>query len=279
MITEQRRLGGRWVTTGGRDGSGVPVVLLAGCGVPHVMWDTVVDALAGRRVIWLDRPGVGGTSWPGRLPTLSEEVATLAELAAGEDAPVVLVGHSMAGPHAEAVTRQYPRLVAGLVLVDASVEWRPPAGTGRVAVWDGLASTTRWLLARGPIRGIVRPVLAGALHTRTARRRGVSDEMADALTDVWLQPDTQASTVAEFGAYAGQITELYAVRARHPWPNPPTEVLTAGRGSTRSWFAAQERLAGLLHAGHRVVDSGHNMMLARPQEIVGAVDRVSSQVT
>lgn len=276
MITEQRRLGGRLVTTGGQGGSGPPVVLLGGCGVSHVMWDAVIVALPGRRVVWLDRPGVGGTPWPGRLPTLSEEVATVAELAAREDAAVVLVAHSMAGPHAEAMVRQYPRLVAGLVLVDPSVEWRPPVGAGRVAVWDGWARAARWLLDRRPVQVLATPVVGRAMHSRVAGRRGVTSEMADALTGIWLQPDTQASIVAELGAYAGQITELYAVRARHPWPGTPTEVLTAERGSTRTWFACQRRLARLLGAGHQVVDSSHNMMLARPQTIADAVGRATS---
>lgn len=278
MITEQRRLGGRLVTTGGTDGAGPAVVLLAGCGVAHTMWEGVQAGLPGRRVVWLDRPGMGGTPWPGRVPTLSEEVATLAELAACEDAPVVWVAHSMAGPHAEAVTRQYPQLVGGLVLVDASVEWRPPVGSGRTGAWNRAAGTTRWFYRRRPVASLAHVVVRGQLRSRAAGRLGITPSMAAELTEILPQPDTQAMTVAEFGGYTGQITELYAIRARHRWPGVPAEVLTAAKGSNRQWFEAQARLARLLGAAHHRVDAGHNMMLDRPGAIVAGVERVSRQL-
>lgn len=280
LTPERRRLGGRVSTVGGHDGSGPTVVLLGGCAVPHVMWTPVLEALAGRRVLWLDRPGMAGTRWPGRLPTLAEEAATIAELAAAEAAaghgPVILVGHSMAGPHAEAAVRQYPQQVGGLVLIDSSVEWRAPVGAGRGAAWTRLARATRWLLGRRPVAGITQSVVGGLLRTPMAHGRGVTGAMADTLSEIWAEPDTDAMTVAEFGAYTAQITELYAVRARHAWPKIPTELLIAGRGASARWLGCQQRLARLLGGGCRTVDSGHNMMLGRADAIVGAVDRVSA---
>ena len=278
MIGEQRRLGGRLVTTDGSSGVGPPVILLAGCGVPHTLWEAVRAGLLGRRVVWLDRPGMGGTPWPGRVPTLSEEVATLAELAVREDAPVIWVAHSIAGPHAEAVTRQYPRLVGGLVLVDSSVEWRPPVGAGRRGGWNRFAGATRWFYRRRPVGALAHALLRGQLGSPTARRFGISSSMAAELTEILPQPDTQAMTVAEFGGCTGQITELYAIRARHPWPTVPTEVLTALKGSGRRWLDAQARLAGLLGATHHRIDAGHNMMLDRPEAVVASIERVANQI-
>jgi len=274
-VTEQRRLGGRLVTTGSTDGAGPPVVLLGGCGVPHSIWEPVLMRMEGRRVVWVDRPGLGGTPWPGRVPTLSEEVATLAELAAREDGPVVWVAHSMAGPHAEAVTRQYPRLVGGLVLVDSSVEWRVPGHAVRAASWERFAGMSRWLLGRRLVGALAQAVVGGPLASRTAARRGITANMRDELGAVLVQPDTVAMSVAEFGGYAAQIVELYAIRARHRWPGVPTEVLTARRGTSSQQLAAQARLARLLDGVNEVVDAGHTMMLDQPDAIVDSVERVS----
>ena len=48
--------------------------------MPYYAWDPVVELLTGRWVVRMDRPGLAGTPWPGRLPTLAEEIATLEDL-------------------------------------------------------------------------------------------------------------------------------------------------------------------------------------------------------
>ena len=130
-------LPGRVVVAGGRavhiveQAGDAPVVLfLGGCGVAYYAWDSVVALLGGRRIVRMDRPGMAGTPWPGRLPTLAEEVDTLADLIGMIGSIPVIVAHSMGGPHAEALARRHPDLVAGLILVDGSVERtpRPPSG-------------------------------------------------------------------------------------------------------------------------------------------------------
>ena len=62
-------------------GSGPPVILISGCGMPSYAWDPVARLLAGHELVRLDRPGLGGTPWPDHLPTLAEETATLVDLA------------------------------------------------------------------------------------------------------------------------------------------------------------------------------------------------------
>ena len=99
-------------------------------------------------VLRLDRPGLVRTPWPGVLPELSAEVETLVDLIERMEAPAVLVAHSMAGLHAEALARRRPDLVAALVLVDSSVEWRvrrPRSGRG----WLGRRG---WFAARSRCR-------------------------------------------------------------------------------------------------------------------------------
>ncbi|MDN5769615.1 MAG: alpha/beta hydrolase, partial [Microlunatus sp.] len=124
-------LGGRLVNIVIEPGPGRPVVMLGGCGVPSYAWDPVTKRLPDRLRVRLDRPGLAGTPWPDRLPTLEEEIATLVELTTRFPGGV-LVAHSMASFHAEGVIRTRPDLVAGLVLVDGSVETvaRSPVGDG-----------------------------------------------------------------------------------------------------------------------------------------------------
>lgn len=269
-------LGGRRVRLTERKGRGPMVVLLGGCGVPSPLWQPVVDLLPGCSVVRLDRPGMLGTPWPGRLPRLDEEVATLAALVARTGEPVVLVGHSMAGPHAEAFVRRYPELVRGLVLVDGSVEWElRPAGRrdqGLRAFWRVAARVVRQSLQPRPLRLVAR--LGGRVVVAAQSRLRVWSRMPGvvALGD----PEAAASVVAENGAYADQLRDLERVRAERPWPGTPTVVLTAAGDGGPSWVRDQHRLADLLQARQVVVeDSRHLMMLDRPQRVADAVRAVA----
>lgn len=273
-------LGGRQVRLTEQPGLGPTVVLLGGCGVPSPLWQSVVNLLPDRAVVRLDRPGMLGTPWPGHLPRLDEEVATLAALAprAGAGQPVVLVAHSMAGPHAEAFVRLHPGQVRGLVLVDASVEWQlRPAGLrerGVRAFWLTAARAVRTGLQPPVLRAPAR--LGGRLVVAAQSRLRVSDPMP-AVAELG-DPETAASVVAENGAYADQLRDLERVRAERPWPGVPTVVLTAAGDGGASWVGDQRRLADLLGARQVVVeDSRHLIMLDSPQRVVDAVRAVEEE--
>jgi pimeloyl-ACP methyl ester carboxylesterase len=271
-------LGGRQVRLTDQQGAGPTVVLLGGCGVPSTLWEPVADLLPGRAVVRLDRPGMLGTRWPGRLPRLQEEVATLAALAARTGGPVVLVAHSMAGPHAEAFVRLHPAQVRGLVLVDGSVEWELRAAglrdRGLRAFWLSSARAVRAGLQAPVLRVPAR--FGGRLVVATQSRLRVWDPMpaVAALGD----PEAAASVVAENGAYADQLRDLERLRADRPWPGTPTVVLTASGDGGASWLEDQRRLADLLGA-HQVVveESRHLMMVDGPQWIADAVRAVEEE--
>ncbi len=268
-------LGGRQVGLTEQQGRGPTVVLLGGCGVPSPLWQPVVDLLPGRSVVRLDRPGMLGSVWPGRLPRLDEEIATLAALVARVGDPVVVVGHSMAGPHAEAFARCHPELVRGLVLVDGSVEWDlRPAGQGDRALralWLASARAVRAGLGPPPLRLVAR--LGGRVVVAAQSRLRVRSRMPGVAT--LGDPETAASVVAENGAYADQLRDLEAIRAEHPWPGTPAVVLTAAADGGPSWVRDQRRLADLLQARQVVVeDARHLMMLDCPQAVADAVRAV-----
>lgn len=270
------RLGGRLVHLSERAGRRPPVLLLGGCGVPSPFWQPVVELLPDRHVVRLDRPGLLGSPWPGRLPTLAEEVATLTAVVDHVGGPVVLVAHSMAGPHAEALARNRPEQVLGLVLVDGSVEWhlRHPGARDvlRRALWQAVARLARRLTSSTPARAATRVVARLAVVSQSGLR--LMD--TPAALDAFAEPDAAASLLAEQGAYVDQLRDLDQLRRRLPWPPRPTVVLTAAGDGGLRWLVDQRRLADLLGARQVVVEEArHLMMLDSPAVIARAVRAVS----
>jgi pimeloyl-ACP methyl ester carboxylesterase len=162
------RLGARTVNVLVEPGGGPPVILLSGCGMPSYSWDPVARLLTGHELVRLDRPGLGGTPWPDHLPTLAEETATLIALTEAHPGGV-LVAHSMASFHAEATIRRRPELVAGLVLVDGSIETTPrrPVGEG---AWLAAARAAEWM-AKVPPLAALGPIVDRVTVTAQSRRR------------------------------------------------------------------------------------------------------------
>lgn len=269
------RLGGRLVHRLVEAGTQPPVVLLGGCGVPYYMWNLVARGLDGRELVRMDRPGLVGTPWPGVLPRLAAEVDTLAELLQSLSAPALLVAHSMAGFHAEAVARLHPELVQGLVLADGSVEWKP-----RPPRWERF-----WLLAARFLRGaspfpalrFVGSLTDRAMTTAQSRRLRWHRRRPPMAVATYRAPDAVASVIAESAAYESQVLDLAAVRSAHPFPAIPVRVLTAAGAGGRRWVRAQAKLAEAL-GGSQVIaeDSRHLIMVDRPDLVIAAIVEVGS---
>ncbi|MFL9682730.1 alpha/beta fold hydrolase [Streptomyces sp. KL110A] len=164
------------------DGHGPVCVLSAGLGLCWFDWDPVVPLLAPHRtVVRFDRPGHGlsqGTTAP---PTLAGEAHRIAALldALGLPGPVTVVGHSIAGLHAEGFARLHPDRTAALVLVDSSTEdhprpgrlgWTVPAGTALTALGlpAALGPALRRLALRPTRRRPPRSAASTAVHASGA---------------------------------------------------------------------------------------------------------------
>ena len=267
-------LGGRQVhlevEPGRGEHPGTPILLVPGCAVPSYAFRGVRTAMPGRWFVAIDRPGMVETPWPGRLPMLAEEVATLLELCEALGRPPVVVAHSMAGPHVEALVRQHPGSVSGLVLLDASIELdaKPaPAALDRA-----------WLAAsRLALEGSRLPpfALAASLSTRVAvwsqsHRLPIDYDRPPGTDDLFRRPDTLASLVAEQAAYADQLADLQALLETTTWPGTPSVVLTAG--SRAAWVRKQRVLAHRVGGRQVVVErSRHLMMVDRPDVVAEAV--------
>lgn len=272
-----RTAGSHVATAGGRSvhlevvpGAGTPVLLLGGCAVPSYAFRPVVTALPGRWCVSLDRPGMVGTPWPGRLPTLAEEVATLLGLCEALARPPVVVAHSMAGPHVEALVREHPGSVRGLVLLDASIEVD--------AKRPGVAFDAAWLAAsRVALAGARLPpfAVAASMSTRVAvwsqsQRLRLDYRRPPGAQELFRRPDTLATIVAEQAAYGDQLADLQDLLGTTTWPGTPSVVLTAG--SRAGWVRKQRVLAHRIGAPQVVVDhSRHLMMVDRPDAVADAV--------
>jgi pimeloyl-ACP methyl ester carboxylesterase len=131
QIAQQYPAPGKLIDIGGRRiqidcrGAGSPTVVLES-GLDNfgsLSWAKVHDAIAQTtRVCAYSRAGI---MWSDPNPADFDSQQTAQDLHtaltnAGEQAPLVMVGHSLGGPHVLTFTSLYDREVAGFVLVDAS---------------------------------------------------------------------------------------------------------------------------------------------------------------
>ncbi|MFF8834798.1 alpha/beta fold hydrolase [Streptomyces sp. NPDC015130] len=271
------------------DGTGPVCVLSAGLGLGWFDWDPVVPLLAPHRtVVRFDRPGHGLSAPATAPPTAAGEADRIAALLdalagaqeGGDDrnhpaprggrphegphrpyrAPVTVVGHSIAGFHAEAFARLHPARTAGLVLVDSSVEEHPrPTRTDLVARALGEV-----LCAAGL------PAALGPAVRRAAVRSDPAP--ADLVRRVYRTSRVLRGTLLENAHYGAVAAELLALRDRFPLPpGLPVTVLAAPGGSAR-WERRQRALARRLDAAYEGVErSGHLVMLDRPDAVARAV--------
>ncbi|WP_329623865.1 alpha/beta hydrolase [Streptomyces sp. NBC_01255] len=278
------------------EGSGPVVVLSAGLGLSWFDWDPVVPLLAPyRTVVRFDRPGLGLSAPAVAPPTAAGEADRIASLLdalgalgarnaldglggarnaldglggalVGRDGrqgpvgPVTVVGHSLAGFHAEAFARLHPTRTAALVLVDSSVEEHPrPSRTAAVSQALGRA-----LSAAGV------PAALGPAVRRAAVRR---DPAPGALIRrVYRTSRVLRGALLENAHYGAVAAELLDLRDRFPLPpGLPVTVLAAPDGSAR-WERRQRALARRLDASYEaVVPSGHLVMVDRPDAVARAV--------
>lgn len=298
---------GRFVRVGGVplhvlvEGRGPVCVLSAGLAMAWFDWDPVVAPLvaAGRTVVRFDRPGHGLSGPAAEPPTTAGEAHRIAGLLdalgmgpgpeqvqpgergqaglpgpAGPDVPrVTVVGHSIAGFHAEAFARLYPERTAALVLVDGSVEEAP-----RTAVPVALRIAAARALGRA-VSAVGLPAALGPLARRAtvrASRTGGSDPAARELVRrCYRTGRVWRGALLENSRYPDMAAELQALRAAHPLAAPTTVLAghdgSAGRGALH-WLSRQADLADLLGARFEVAEpAGHLVMLDRPDEVVRAV--------
>ncbi|HSZ50365.1 MAG TPA: alpha/beta hydrolase [Caulobacteraceae bacterium] len=261
-------------------GAGGPTVVFeSGWGADSGEWVRVLPMLApSRQACSYDRAGYGASD-PG--PDPRDAAAIVRDLRAGLRAarirgPYILVGHSAGGLYVRLFAAKYPKDVAGLVLVDPSVEHQD----------------ARFAAAFGLRAGSIAPLQQRAARCLAAAREGRLPSVDPALsactpTSYLAHP---GSLVGLWGAESSEIDNLFTTssdevqRDAEQLDDLPLVVLTAG-GETTSlnpglvlWARLHREVAATSRRGSaRLVDrTTHMMMFQRPDAIVSAINDVAA---
>lgn len=282
-------------------GSGRPVVVLdAGLGDWSPSWIPIQYRLASSTTVCAyDRAGYGFSNPASSARMSFTNARELHDLlhTANLPAPYVLVGHSFGGLNMLAFTQMYRRDVAGLVLVDGTApDVAMPAGLkplmdAQLAAVEKCATAAReGKLARAS------PSFTACLNVLwgigSQPNNGVTPRLVAAV-------ENQARKPAPYDAVASEMqnaTESQReVRGRERSVGDlPLEVLTATthgenqmppalRASLQpfepAWRTAHMRIAALSTRGHyELVQSGHYIQFDHPDVVIGAVEKVLSEI-
>jgi pimeloyl-ACP methyl ester carboxylesterase len=272
------------------------VILESGMGVPALGWLKVQPEIARfARVCSYDRAGYGWSD-PGPSPRTSlqivRELKALLD-AAGERPPYILVGHSFGGFNVRVFASQYPRDVAGVVLVDASHEDEEERVGGVLPAkvrqqekreeerQERLDQLLTPLLIHLGIQRL--SVTAGWIHDDSLPK-----DLQQELLYLEQQDKFRAAVAAED---AVSVQTVAQVRAAGNLGDRPLIVLTAGKpydpeallskedmdGQRSMWIdVLQIEEARLSTRGRQIVvpDSGHMIPFERPDAVVLAVREV-----
>ena len=289
---------GRLIDIGGRrinlhcTGAGSPtVILMAGLSSWSAVWYKVQPAIArSSRVCAFDRAGYGFSDPGPRPQILSEVVDDLhAALAAGSiPGPYVLVGHSLGGLEARVYTQRWPKEVAGMVLDDTA-----PAGEGLIDEdqpgFDEVVGRENYaakklqcvlLAAHGPLEpsrpeykdcSLALPSDTSAEFRKIAPQFFTAYYFADQVSLMSSVYTHRYDSVdhRDLGAMP-----LVVLSAENSWETP------AGAPFSQAyWIALHEALAHLSSRGvHRIIQSGHEIQLEKPQAVIDAVDEVLGEL-
>lgn len=223
-------------------GEGAPVVLIHGVGLRAEAWGPQIAALAtDNRVIAVDMPGHGESDPLPDGARLPDYVGWAAQvIAALDQGPVSLAGHSMGAMIAAGVAVERPDLLARLALLNAVHRRSAEARAAVMARADQIAAgadgidgpLSRWF---GPEDAAVRAQVAGWL-------KGVSRPGYAAAYRAFAEGD---------GVYADR---LQAIRC-------PALVLT-GEGDGNSTPAMAQAMADAMPLGRAQVIAGHRHMMS-----------------
>jgi pimeloyl-ACP methyl ester carboxylesterase len=285
---------GRLVDIGGRrlhlhcTGTGSPTVVVEAGGSSYAIDFSLVQPAIAKttRVCSYDRAGSGWSEARRDVETPMRVVADLRALldAAGEKGPFVMVGASRGGVYVRLFQAEYPVDVAGLVLIDPSVEDRLYTmfqGKG-VAIPELTAEQYRSL--QPPADAVVpiasRQPQTGAPFDRLPKALYETRVAIDRQAIAAVPPTVTGAVVTEFqsGDYA-MLSRLLTARRATPASlgDLPLVVLSRGRGGQPD---AHAELAKMSRAGRHLVvaDSYHEIHLSHPEAVVTAVVEIVEQV-
>lgn len=238
-----------------------PVVVLHGFAGHAESWDTVVAALGERRVEAITLFGHDHALPPDGPIAFEDEVARVADRVRAVGEPVLLCGYSMGGRVALGVLARVPERVASVVLVGAHPGLGSDAEREARAIADEL--WVRVLVDEG-IEAFTSKWQAQPLFATQAR---LDPERLQAQRAIRLRHDPRALALAMTSLGLARMPSYWSVVAGAV---VPIELVV---GEHDAKFAAladrmQERMRPGLGRVRRISDSGHNVLLERPDVLV-----------
>ena len=267
-------------------GEGSPTIFLeAGLGADgSTSWDPVFDELTQvSRVCAYDRAGI---LWSAPGPDPRDALQVASELhallaSAGEESPLVLVGHSLGGLFARIYTDRYPDEVAGLVFVDSShpeqFERMPPEMVEAMESAMPPLAAMRFLAATGALRWMTLGPTGGADGATAPVQARLPQSVAGLAAEASLLETiaAQASEVTSLGDRPLIVLAAGSPALEVPEGVPPEVV---ERMRKELWPDLQREAAALSTRGEfrLVEDAGHYIHHDRPEVVVAAVREVVS---
>ena len=277
-------------------GRGEPTVLFeGGFAATSLAWYKVQPEVARRhRACSYDRAGYGFSD-PG--PSPRDGAATAKDLddalrAAHITGPFVLVGHSAGGLYMRLFADRRPREIAGMVLLDPSIEHQDRRfaaafgpGAGSLAGQRARASACLGAAERGALPSEDPALAACTPKPQPGQPPSVNAaRMAEA-----VRPSTWRTQLSELDSLWGATSaEIDAGRAAYG--ALPMIVLTADGTYAGAPAAARPAIEGLWRDLHReiarrssrgeerlVAGSSHMLMLDRPDAVVQAIDEIIAE--
>lgn len=280
---------------------GPTVVLIAGAGDFSFDWSLVQPNVAKfARVCSYDRAGFAWSD-PGPTPrTMKQEAFELHTMlkAAQVNGPYVLVGHSIGGLTARVYASEYPREVAGIVLIDSLHEDTTVGYQGKLVHLRELAKDavppvqTIKSSALKPIAQADLDQFDANLKLRPPKISAPYDKLPPAVqqTRLWaLSQPPRAAPVVGLNFLPEEMRDLYEARAKTPYQlgslplviilqkeylQPPSGV------DAEEWRRLaepkQQQKIGLTSLSHNsklilAEKSGHHIHLDAPEVVVDAV--------
>ncbi len=249
-------------------GSGAPLLLIAGFGCDHTFWSQAVPRLAERyQVILFDNRGVGQSSSPDRpcsIRQLADDAAALLDGLGVRN--VHVAGHSMGGQIAQELALARPELVRSLMLLSSCARC-DERGKAIIEMW-------------GDLPGLVAPrtmaqLLMPWLYTSDFYAKpGAVEQLIDILLAAPFPPTARGLWHQSRAISAcDTLDRLGAIRC-------PTLVLV-GREDVLLPVRFSEQLAhGIPHAQLVVLEgAGHGLLVETPDEVAQALLRFLERVT
>jgi pimeloyl-ACP methyl ester carboxylesterase len=267
------------VELGPRDAAGPPIVMMHGASANLESMRPVGNLLAGNhRVILIDRPGHGwstredvANSTPAMQAKMIDEA--LGKLGAGG---AILVVHSLAGALGPLLALDYPRRVAGLVML-APVAYPWPGGVG----WYNKVVTTPLI---GPLLAYTITLPLGLILAEPGARSVFAPQtmpsgfVNDSATPLLLRP-------REFLANAWDLVTLKAAVAeqapRYGDIKVPVVVITGDTDNTVSPNIHSRPFAATVPNAKLIVlpGVGHMVQYAAPERVVREIEAMAADTS